>query len=191
VICLGDCVDVGFHPQGVLTPSEMIELEQGEDGRPMSLYKLESSKFSKERFSPIPISLMNLTSEHLSLQERATLLKVVKVVVPSSTSTEWVLRNLTRRQYVRESPLRAEGMPRKWDGKPLGLEDILLTQVCWSSDSSASMPEYNGDLTLGPWAGDRVDIKKVDILSLGKGWRDVTNELVGRLAKIWNSAGPC
>ena len=103
---------------------------------------------------------------------------------PSSKDV-WVLRNLSKREYVRSNGIPdhdADGVLAYkqdigLDGNP-GLSRVLLSRICWSSDPSCSMHEGPLQLHRGPWAGDRFDVRVLDdvIESMkdeGK-WVDVT-----------------
>ncbi|KAK0441245.1 uncharacterized protein EV420DRAFT_1769065 [Desarmillaria tabescens] len=84
-----------------------------------------------------------------------------------------VLRNLTKRVYVRRDVV-IEELKRSGRGGDIG--NILLTNICWSDDSSCSMML---DLTRGAWAGDRFDVVPLSSVEDEKEeWEDVTEDQV-------------
>ncbi|KAJ7099749.1 hypothetical protein C8R44DRAFT_810264 [Mycena epipterygia] len=50
--------------------------------------------------------------------------------------TPGVLRNISRREYVRESTITAF---TDEFGKRIGLGDVVLSRICWSSEPSESI----------------------------------------------------
>jgi hypothetical protein len=110
-----------------------------------------------------------------------------------------VLRNLTKREYIRQdrnilAKLRRVNLLVLGRGNMLGL--VLLTRICWSSDPSIDL-EYDGGLHRGEWAGDRVDCVefqdfKKDLSGQSddqdgeqRPWKDITKEAWGLLVDIY------
>lgn len=96
-----------------------------------------------------------------------------------SSAPEWILRNLTKKEYTRE------------DSGPCGsLDHRLIVRSSWSREvgSVALYPEPE-ELYHGPWAGDRFDVVPIGDLEyvVGEGgkvvkvpkeeWKDVTDEI--------------
>ena len=93
----------------------------------------------------------------------------------------WVLRNLSKRLYVRADVLSGKSDVKGPFFEPFGFGDLLLANITWSTDQ-VNM-EYGHVLVLGPWAGDRFDIvpwdvAKKDIKKEKKSnpWKDVSEE---------------
>ncbi|KAF8650983.1 hypothetical protein AX16_004998 [Volvariella volvacea WC 439] len=86
---------------------------------------------------------------------------------------EWVMRNLTKKQYVRESKLRElEG--------DVGFDQVLYLWTLCSSDPSISMAS---ELDVeGIWTGDRIDIDTIE--SVEEGWEDLSYRAVRELEQI-------
>jgi hypothetical protein len=84
---------------------------------------------------------------------------------------EWVLRNLTTKEYVRRSVV-AYGSNGPFSRGGVGLGEVLLSRICWSSDSSTSM-SWDG-IHRGIWAGHKFDITLMDALEGEVGWKDVS-----------------
>lgn len=107
--------------------------------------------------------------------------------------TEWILCNWSTAEYVRASAVaeltgvRCRG---PWTNPFLSLGHVLMTQICWSSDPSASMC-YEGEITRGPWAGHYFGITTVDNLSQDENcinkqpWTDVTEKIMKEVLEIW------
>ena len=107
--------------------------------------------------------------------------------------TEWILCNWTTAEYVRASAvasLTGSTCRGPWTNAYLGLGHVLMTQICWSTDRSASM-RYDGGITRGPWAGHYFGITTVDNLSQDvncidrQPWTDVSKKIVREVLKIW------
>ncbi|EJD54097.1 hypothetical protein AURDEDRAFT_157353 [Auricularia subglabra TFB-10046 SS5] len=100
-------------------------------------------------------------------------------------SKDLVLRNLSKKQYVRGDVLQAAQNENRSgpEFKELLVGDLAAFSICWSSDPSTNM---NADITRGEWAGDRFDVVPFAGADLG-GWNDVSGTLVrGKLVKgIW------
>ncbi|KII95831.1 hypothetical protein PLICRDRAFT_231146 [Plicaturopsis crispa FD-325 SS-3] len=109
----------------------------------------------------------------------------------------WVLRNLTKRVYVRVAAFKSE-QDRADDGLPedeVQLEfsdagahigDVILSRICWSSDPSCSMDKRDSErLTRGVWAGDRLDVVTLAALD-SEPWKDITEEVREDLISLWD-----
>ncbi|KAK0437361.1 hypothetical protein EV421DRAFT_1828658 [Armillaria borealis] len=84
-----------------------------------------------------------------------------------------VLRNMTRHVYVRQDVAVEELKSSEYPGD---IGNILLTNICWSADSSCAMIV---DLSQGGWAGDRFDVVPlIDVEDDGEEWEDVTEDQV-------------
>ncbi|PBK68030.1 hypothetical protein ARMSODRAFT_292383 [Armillaria solidipes] len=84
-----------------------------------------------------------------------------------------VLRNLTRHVYVRQDVAVEELKSSEYPGD---IGNILLTNICWSADSSCAMMV---DLSQGGWAGDRFDVVPLSSVEVDEEeWEDVTEDQV-------------
>ncbi|TFK61457.1 hypothetical protein BDN72DRAFT_849640 [Pluteus cervinus] len=96
----------------------------------------------------------------------------------------WVLRNLTKKVYIDLQTFEAKNIG--------GVDQILLTNICWSSDGDSTL-EY--DITGGKWAGDRFDVNVIESVQReteneGEGenqWKDVTQQVIKSVGRIWRS----
>lgn len=99
---------------------------------------------------------------------------------------EWVLRNLTTREFVRSGALvyneRAVSGP--WMARP-GFGEVLVSRICRSPNPSGCIME----LQRGIWAGHRFDITTMDRFPdharPEQGWKDVGEEVAEEVATIW------
>lgn len=102
-----------------------------------------------------------------------------------------VLCNLSKGEYVRESTLRNKVDDEKsqyYIAQCVGLQHILAAYICWSSNYSCSMAlskQTRDELTRGRWAGDRFEVVHKDRMRPDVDWKDVSDEAVERLARIW------
>jgi hypothetical protein len=98
-----------------------------------------------------------------------------------------VLRNLSKRVYLRSDTLPFTGRDRVW-----GFGRAILSRICWSTDPSVSML-CEGDIHRGVWAGDRFDVVELDDFGASieelesSGWKDVTSEVREELIAIWKT----
>lgn len=164
IICLG--ADSGQFPDNILTDSD--------------IERLNAFRQTKESFNEL--NLVDLFRESSTLKRSTT----VPAEDPYGSLDIWVLRNLSKREYV-----RSNGIPYLCDDGKLvylqcvglngtpGLDQVLLSRIGWSANNSINMA-YEGPLQLhqGPWAGDRFDVQVFDdvvesMRDEGK-WLDVT-----------------
>lgn len=62
-------------------------------------------------------------------------------------SQMFVLRNLSKNEYVREEVIRCETL-RGRKIQTIGLGEVFLSRISWSTDNSCSM-SYHGDIHRG------------------------------------------
>jgi hypothetical protein len=117
IICLGN-----YHndlPTGLLSPEEQAELDEvGDDYS--SLYY-----FARETYLEMEWPYYNGRQD----------------------SQMFVLRNLSKNEYVREEVIRCETL-RGRRIQTIGLGEVLLSRISWSTDNSCSM-SYHGDIHRG------------------------------------------
>jgi hypothetical protein len=149
IICVGDYLYHRDRPLGLFTEDEI------RDAGVNSMYKM-----AEEYATVTPVQLPPLADVF-------------------GHDRVWVLRNLSKREYVRIDgvgtaldkifgPVVARGYP--------GLGPAVLSRICWSSDSSGSKHLCRG-ITRGVWAGDRFDIQPIDTVEDGDDWKDVTDQV--------------
>ncbi|KAL4252154.1 hypothetical protein ABKN59_001720 [Abortiporus biennis] len=98
-----------------------------------------------------------------------------------------LLCNISKRVYIRVLEVS------KLQGRDLSWVSLLASKICWSSDPSISMAlvedeEESLHLHRGDWAGDRFArrlFSELDDLGGEGEWKDVTDEEVERIRRIW------
>ncbi|KAA8895874.1 hypothetical protein FN846DRAFT_967633 [Sphaerosporella brunnea] len=100
---------------------------------------------------------------------------------------EWVLRNLTTKEYVRHSVVcpSANASAPFSSYRGVGLGHFLLSRICWSSDPSTAM-SWDG-IHRGIWAGHKFDITTIKAIEGDDSWKDVSIEGYEELKAIWKS----
>jgi hypothetical protein len=126
---------------------------------------------------------------HVPPQDRRRLLSPIRI----SYRNPEILRNISKRQYVRRSDFleMCKACPEDWRMSYVDLGHVVVSRFCWSSDPSASMA-YQGDIHRGVWAGDRFDITSADAIEERDEngqqveWTDVTGEVINEIRDIWS-----
>lgn len=194
MICLGDYARADDLPEGLLSENELEKLQ--DQDKQLGIYGFIHETYQQIEHSPkaywtLPYHVWSC------LPKRE--LKVYMSISPEEPNCDyigkakehyWVLCNLTKQEYVREDSIAAH-LNETPDGPlppgSIGLGNVLLSLICWSSDPSISM-HFNDDLTRGAWAGNRFEVTTLDRLSppLASGsWRDVSRPVVARLVASW------
>ncbi|KAK2466018.1 hypothetical protein APHAL10511_001660 [Amanita phalloides] len=160
LVCAGD--QTKQYPAGMLAPQEEIEVQNhAADGTALpDFYRFACDAFVQ---APLPSS----------------------DVPKFSGGQVWVLRNHSKRVYVRADVLAGKPEVKGPFVEPFGFGDLLLANITWSSDG-VNM-EHGDMLVLGPWAGDRFDIVPWDVAKKemkkekkSKPWRDVSDDQAKR-----------
>src|ERR1700691_4838342 len=88
---------------------------------------------------------------------------------------------LSKDKYVCEEAIKVAGMKRMSDNrssKEIGLGQVVLSRICWSTDDSRVMSYYDKDIHRGVWAGDCFDITTINQVGIeGRKWTDVSDEV--------------
>lgn len=94
---------------------------------------------------------------------------------------QWILCNLTKRQYVLRSTLDDVGIA--------GFGHFLLSRICWSGAYDPSYTDWDKDVVRGVWAGDRFEITTTDRVKdfTDGGWRNVGEETGKELTVMWDT----
>lgn len=174
-------------PPGVLTKEELQELEElkvevEEHEGWSNLDTLVNRKFRGAARVVRSHRPDYLVLDGLSRFEKRQYFTMSKARMSESSEVEWVLCNLTKREFIRESTVWAHGAE-----KPIGFGEFLLARICWSSDPSCAM-SYKGHIHRGVWAGDRFEITTMDRMKTGEGeWKDVGDQAGKETADIGDS----
>ncbi|RDB25968.1 hypothetical protein Hypma_006271 [Hypsizygus marmoreus] len=152
IICIGDYTDYRDYPKGLLTEAERRKIT-----KTTSLYDIAYKKYDTVR----PIRFPSPAAESMALA--------------FAHDQVWVLRNLSKHQYVRVDALGADpkhvrGPSTRW-GSP-GLGDVLLPRIMWTSETGQNY--YEGEIGRRSWAGDRFDIQTLDTVEGDDEWKDIS-----------------
>lgn len=101
---------------------------------------------------------------------------------------EWVLRNLTTREYVKASAIALD--PKEIKGpehRYIGFGEVLVMRITCSSPGTDCSMRY--DITQGAWAGHCFDIKTIDSVEGGDSeeWIDISDGIVKQIDELWTS----
>ena len=191
IILLGDyAADL---PEGLLNESEQLELSHHKGG----------DIDSNEEYEP---SLYFFANDYYREAQRK---KIFETVLPrlngaektlfnqlypnDSTTREnltdqvWILRNLSKHEYVRADAIASLSPEHTSKGpflEPVGFGQVIMTQVQWTSDGSGTIAPLKGR-----WAGDCFDITTLNESVLAcrdeNAWEDVSS----RVLKVVDKAG--
>jgi hypothetical protein len=217
LICIGHYLELDDFPPGMTWQSAMEPKmaalrkqldDDGEDGRG-SLYDVAdhfsvlaqpSGSFVTKSMSAAQLSAFRISITKLPRTNQKDLNLLLdfdhRRFYPNSP--DWILRNLTTKEYVPRSVVAFhENDTGPFAARGVGLGDALLTRICWSSDPSCALRaawsmdpavvQRAWDMTRGAWAGHRFDITLLDAVE-GKeehGWTDVSQSVVEELSGVW------
>ncbi|KAF8880062.1 hypothetical protein BD779DRAFT_1803146 [Infundibulicybe gibba] len=158
IICAGDYTEPGDYPTGLFSEQEMAEMAEVD-----------------------PNSTFRNCYEYRNISQRLPTMDE-EIMGPNP---EWVLLNISKRQYVRENAIAHLNMA---DHGPAGcmahLGHALLSHICWSSQPNGL--GCREDICRGSWAGSAFEITTLDRMEQhgGKPWIDVSDEMVGWLEEL-------
>ena len=194
--------DVPPHVKPYLDAPEEEDVnseEEDSDGEPMDSYHPKREplvRFTKRR-RPISIGdLETMSCRHLSPSDAQKLARLIRLLKVESkkpgaycNTTELVLCNLSKGEYVRGDAVveLADRTPGAKDlqGHVIQLGQVLLSQICWSTNCEARMPCDEDRLCRCPWAGDRLEVIKADDMRSGIEWEDVSDEVLEWVQELW------
>lgn len=116
--------------------------------------------------------MFNQVTRTLNVTEQK-IISTLRPLMPPTTSTDssqqpedWILRNLTKRQYVRASVLARLCPESPADGpfiEPVGFGELIISKTAWTLDPPGT-----------EWAGDRFDIIPFSDFVKEDAWKDVS-----------------
>jgi hypothetical protein len=190
ILCVGDYLKNEDIPEKILTPEEMDEFTDGGQDTlyEYPFYQVNGAGFSMRQFWRECGVQTRLIKNAYSRNDSAALNHLCSFdYTPPPPAHPTVLRNLSRRQYVRESAM-LELQAKYAEAKILqkvGFGEIIMTRICLSSDPSVSM-SYDGAIHRGVWGGDRFDIVARSEWH-DPTWTDASDEVLKELEEIWRS----
>lgn len=187
IICVGDYIQAGDEPKGVLTEEELEELEDSPRTTLFSKTYTSNAVFDFDKWFRYPI----IIEKHLTSEDRSIFNSLTSDSYAYQTASRLeqpvalrCLRNLSRHEYVRGQAV--DEFNKKTSSNDVNLGTVMVLHICWSSDSSTSMC-YDGDIHRGKWAGERFDITTVDSVKDANVWKDVSVEVMETVEAIWRS----
>jgi hypothetical protein len=195
IICVGGYTERGDLPKGLLSAEEEKAIDE-QPREPDDCYSdlLESycnKILTKSGYEPDSL-LRKLLADYdqISSLDRDRLVSSIHVSDPEPD----ILRNISKRQYVRRAALleMRKTCPKDWEFDRVDLGHVVVSRFCWSSDPSISMSNHGG-IDRGVWAGDRFDITSASALEdrdeRGQQiqWVDVTEEALAEMRCMWAS----
>ena len=201
LICVGDYVDYRSLPKDLLTKSEKKKLEERFKTRKGDSYGngglghmlgMTTPLFQGNAGLARNTTLQSLLAR-CSEPDRERILELHELHYPKRN--DWVLCNLTRREYVRATAIakaakhpndRAPFLPRC---KP-DLGHVILYQISLSTQGLG--PGYEeSDRGRGRWIGHRFVITTMDRMPAapeGKTWTDISQKVAEDLKYIWDKS---
>ncbi|KAJ3480394.1 hypothetical protein NLI96_g8394 [Meripilus lineatus] len=200
LVCLGDYAEDNDLPEG-FTPEDLSKAAAWHEGEEGNFYSYASEAFrgAFRGSDCMPYlrkkwRLLYFCCSHPC--EQRALEDLVQLQYPEES--ECILCNLTKREYVTAKAVEKEtGGKMMWYERGyesgIGFEEILLCNICWSSDPSCNLA-YEGPIHRGRWAADRFEITTLDNLEklepvkggLDKEWVDVSDEILTEVVKIFD-----
>ncbi|KAF8494532.1 hypothetical protein BU17DRAFT_103733 [Hysterangium stoloniferum] len=196
IICVGNYVLNDDYPRGMLTEEELAEVSKAE-----RLYSwIREFEDWDEDNGIFPPAAMVPGSHDLRIFQ--------EIVDKKKFPLVRVVRNMSKKEYIRESGITAEAGLEE-----MGVTQAILSRIFWSllkytvpkrssvsafclqqsHDPSSSMA-YQGDIHRGTWAGDCIDImceNRHDAVLMAESkdpskapWKDVTEACVQMLLDI-------
>lgn len=212
VVCIGSGTDPKTaYPSGLLEKEDIIEMEMGlqaeefeefEDlkllghfdwkkaGKPVDLYKLADARYESIQELRDNFNCSLLVTAFEAVHKYPVPKDMITVAAPSSSSfypknVEWILRNLTTREFVRPGPIALEpGLIHGPFIDPVGFGEVILMRTCWSTSGSVSIPNIN-NIHRGVWAGHMFDIVPLKTAKLDDSWVDISDEVAEEITQIW------
>ncbi|OJD20318.1 hypothetical protein ACJ73_08348 [Blastomyces percursus] len=166
VVCIGDetSADEDAYPQGLLDEDDGDELKEGltaaewEDG--------ENEEEEESVFSG-PATLYDLARSRYQLPSLAQ---------SDNPGVRYLQPHSLKSEYVSGPFIRG-----------IGFGEVILSRICWSTSGFISM-ENKHTTSIGRWAGHRLDIVPLDVLSNeDNSWKDIGDEVGKEIAEIWEA----
>jgi len=190
IICSGDDSEHGDLPKGLLSVEE--ESIYANEYGSIEEYCENTTPSNLFSFSPKAVldEFVGGFRKQISYENVRRICLAVDIVFEEPE----ILRNISKRQYVRRAELveMRKTCPKDWEFDDVDLGHVLISRICWSSDPSTTL-SYKGPIHRGVWAGDRFDITSAAALEEKDEngqpvlWTDVSEEVLAELRCIWSS----
>ncbi|TFY82755.1 hypothetical protein EWM64_g1258 [Hericium alpestre] len=116
------------------------------------------------------------------------------VVAEAESSGTGVIRNLSKKVYIREDAISWLIFGREWHSAgSIGLAAVVWLRTAWSTDDRMGLRHNPISAHQGPWAGDRLDfVANLEFVKTEVGedgfpvaWKDESCDIVRDLIKVW------
>lgn len=165
---------------------------------PATLYDYTEVGVSEVQRDPCMLDEIFRLREHLISQRLCTTADLIALGLRPRNDREffptdepWILRNLTKKQFVRAEAIALK--PEFIHGPDIdviGFGEVLLMRICWSSAPAVGIEDPT-NICRGVWAGHRFDIRTLASHRRETGdeddWVDVSDEVAAEIATIWQS----
>ncbi|TBU33356.1 hypothetical protein BD311DRAFT_848308 [Dichomitus squalens] len=211
VVCLGDYASYEDVPKSLYTAQERAEIEGKRDSagtdkadmsyggihqlkvEPHNLWRGAHAFYDPKRWP----DEINEWYARFTKADRKRFDALMAVTYPTDRK-DWVLCNLSKKEYVRASEI-AKLAKRPNDAQPFlpnclpDLGQALLTRIAWSEDDSISMAknEVTAKLHRGAWVGDNICITTLERILSGseedEEWMDISTSVIRDLIYIYRA----
>ncbi|KAK0724260.1 hypothetical protein B0H67DRAFT_550078 [Lasiosphaeris hirsuta] len=213
IVCVGEDVKPGGYPPGLFSAAELDVLRQKTSDIPYDWDDDLGMPFANEPFTlhHFTFPSISATEQDICLSSKSWALvghlsdlgmskdpafgctcseMLVKEEIYFPQDQQWILRNLTTKQFVRSEAIALKpGFIHGPSISVLGFGEVAMSRICWSTSSFTSMSD-TANISRGVWAGHRLDIT-----TLARhrdetnevGWSDVSGQMAREIAVIWES----
>ncbi|EGD89598.2 hypothetical protein H112_03226 [Trichophyton rubrum D6] len=202
VICTSHRHPLGVdnsYPPTLLRPEDLDELDEGLDleelpsdmedcyaWSPVNLFELAGARYDDPwHLSPAAIwdLLPNIpVKDNFELLRHPGAFQVRTFLTPLTfypTDQEWVLRNLTTREFVRPA---AVALDKEYIHGPFievfGFGEVILSRTVWHDELSPDIRDKS-------WAGHCLDIVPITDLDEGGPWKDISDQVAQDIERTW------
>lgn len=210
IVCAGENTEPDDYPPifssdeklRAITQNKYIEYDPNTSEiisvRPATLYDYTEVRVSQVQDEPCMLSEIFRLREHLISRQLCTTADLIALGLRPRSNREffptdepWILRNLTKKQFVRAEAIALK--PAFIHGPNIdviGFGEVLLMRICWSSAPAVGIADPT-NICRGVWAGHRFDITTLARHQRKtrdeKDWVDVSDEVAAEIATIWRS----
>ncbi|KAK0721859.1 hypothetical protein B0T26DRAFT_641322, partial [Lasiosphaeria miniovina] len=204
VVFVDNLIKAGDYPPGLLSAAEMDELNQTmeppdtwvdvseDDNSHGGSHSQHSDSEDDGRFTLYSFAFPEISST------RAWIVRNLRVSDATFYTADepWILRNLTTKEFVRD---KADGIPLSGPiptpdlvrGPEIGVwgfGEVIMMRTCWTAgDGILDTGKAPMNLTRGPWAGHRFDIRTRASHDAANehGWTDVSEQVAAESEAVW------
>ncbi|EZF30427.1 hypothetical protein H101_05935 [Trichophyton interdigitale H6] len=204
VICTSDLDTLGGdnpYPPTLLQPEDLEELDEGLDAgelpdeidgcyawSPVNLFELAGARYDHPRdFRAYAISELFFGNRTEDPKRLAHISIFLRAPTFYPTDRQWVLRNLTTREFVRPA---AVALDKAYIRGPfidvIGFGEVILSRTVWYDDlpSDVRDDDLSSYIRDDSWAGHCLDIVPITDLDEGGPWNDISDQVSQHIERI-------